>query len=67
MKDNKPSCPYRSSGLCYHPHGCIYIPHLNCMTLIEYRDILKSYRKKGKKKHERQRVKNRYHSKHGLE
>lgn len=56
--DNKPSCPYRSSGLCYHPRSCIYIPHLDCMTLIEYREILQSYhkkakRKKGRKHHER--------------
>lgn len=67
MKDNTPTCPYKSSGLCYHPRGCIYLPHFDCMTLITKRDIIKHYHKKGKKQHERKRVKNRYHSKHELE
>lgn len=51
MNDNKPTCPYRVSGICYHK-TCIYIPHLDCMKINEYRNRLK-YVKKGKKKYER--------------
>lgn len=28
-------CPYNVSGICYRK-GCIYRPHLKCMTKREY-------------------------------
>lgn len=53
---NKPTCPYMVSDICYRT-GCIYKPHMNCMSIHEFRNRLK-YVKKGKKKYEHQRSKN---------
>lgn len=54
-KNESVTCPYNVSGLC-HRNGCIYLPHMECMKIGEYRhrmEIAKKIIMKKRKARER--------------
>lgn len=51
----KPTCPYKVSGICYRD-GCIYLPSMDCIKKSELNRRLKYAKKKVVKKNENQRI-----------